>query len=82
MRQFLAYRYTRSNIAYLVVIFAFLFLFGIVFLPIPKANQVNAQSAVAPVLGFVTFVLGYYMGSSKDKSDQEQSKIYTNPPNP
>ncbi len=65
-------KYTRSLIAFLIVLLSFGFLFTLAYKAIPKDNKDILQIAVGIVLGVLGIVVGYYFGSSKDKSDQDK----------
>lgn len=77
------FKYTRGILAYIVVILCFAFLFTIAIVPIPKDNQPVVNTSAGVVLLTIGVVVSYYFGASKDKSDQDQSKIFPkDPPNP
>lgn len=65
----------RGIIAYTVVLGSFAFLFCLLFLKIPAENAAVLNVAGGLVLGALTYVVTYYFGSSKDKSDQEKALI-------
>jgi hypothetical protein len=66
------FKYTRSIVAFLIVVFSFGFLFLIAIRTIPAANKDILQIAAGLVLGVLATVAAYYFGSSKDKSDQDK----------
>lgn len=69
-------KYTRSLLAFIVVIGSFVFLFSLVYRAVPEQNKDIIQVASGFVLGVIATVSGYYFGNSKDKSDSDQSKIF------
>lgn len=77
------FKYTRGVLAYLIVIGGFAFLFCLLWVTVPKDNKEIILFSAGYVLGIVSMVAAYYFGASKDKSDQDQSKIFPkDPPNP
>lgn len=77
------YKFVRPILAYMVVVFSFGFLFCVVFIKIPTENKDTVNLCAGLVLGVLAVVVGYYFGTSKDKSDQDQSKIFPkDPPTP
>jgi uncharacterized membrane protein len=65
----------RSIIAFLVVILSFTFLFSLTRHEVPKANESIINVAAGLVLAALGVVIGYYFGSSKDKSDRDKADI-------
>jgi hypothetical protein len=77
------YRYIRPIIAYIVNIGGFGYLFLISVYPVPAQNKDMVLQAQGFILAIIALVDGYYFAASKDKSDQDQSKIFPkDPPNP
>jgi hypothetical protein len=70
------FRYVRPVLAISFVTFSFGFLFTIVWKAIPPENKEIVGLAVGFVLGQLSVVGGYYFGSSKDKSDQDQARTF------
>lgn len=68
------FRFTRSIIGMLIVSMSFAFLFILCYKAIPEENQDILKVAAGLVLAALGFVAGYYFGSSKDKSDLEESQ--------
>lgn len=56
---------------------SFLFLFMLLFKPIPAANASAINVAMGFVLGVLGAVAGYYFGASKDSSDVTKAKNVT-----
>lgn len=71
-KQFLIFTYARPILAFLVVIGCFCFLFFVSKSPIPEGNLSIVSQAQGFVLCVMGTVIGYYFGTSKDKSDQDQ----------
>lgn len=67
----------RSIIAITVVLLSFAFLFTLMFVKIPQENESIINVASGIVLGVLGVVVGYYFGSSKDKSDRDKADILT-----
>jgi hypothetical protein len=67
------FRYARHIIALMIVLGAFGFLFVLLYRKIPVENQQTIQIAAGAILASLAGVIGYYFGSSKDKSDSENS---------
>lgn len=67
------FRYTRSLIAFLIVICSFGFLYLIAVRNVPPDNKDILQISAGLVLGVLATVTAYYFGSSKDKSDQDKA---------
>jgi uncharacterized membrane protein YqiK len=65
----------RGIIALVVVIFACVFLFTVVRVYIPAANQNIAMFCAGMISASMQQIISYYFGSSKDKSDQEKAKL-------
>lgn len=67
----------RSIIAFLIVLFSFGFLYILMLKQkeIPKENAAILNVAAGVVLTVVSGVVGYYFGSSKDKSDLEKANV-------
>jgi uncharacterized membrane protein len=65
----------RSIIAFLVVILSFTFLFSLTRHEVPKGNESIINVASGLVLAALGVVIGYYFGSSKDKSDRDKADI-------
>lgn len=63
----------RSIIAVSVVWLAFAFLFILLYVPIPAQNETIINVATGLVLAALGGVIGYYFGSSKDKSDVDKA---------
>lgn len=63
----------RSIIALLTTIGGFVFLFALLFYPIPLSNKDAVMLSSGIVLGVVVSVAAYYFGSSKDKSDVDKA---------
>ena len=77
------FKYTRGALAYIIIIGGFAFLFCLLWVTVPAANKEIVLFSAGYVLGILSMVASYYFGASKDKSDQDQSKIYPkDPPNP
>jgi len=72
-------KYTRSIIAFLIVVLSFGFLYLIALRNIPTGNKDILQIAAGLVLGVLATVAAYYFGSSKDKSDQDKANNLKNP---
>jgi hypothetical protein len=70
------FKYARPVLAYLVVLLSFGFLYCLAFIKIPPDNKDTVNLCAGLVLGVLAVVIGYYFGTSKDKSDQDQSKIF------
>ena len=61
-------------LAILVLLFSFLFFVGVVFLPIPKSGERNADLILGALLGTgFNAILQYYFGSSKSSSDKREA---------
>ncbi|HLA51982.1 MAG TPA: hypothetical protein VK618_01680 [Flavitalea sp.] len=77
------FKYTRGILAFIIVILTFAFLFALLAVNIPENNKDILNISVGFVLGVIGTVASYYFGTSKDKSDSDQSKIFPKePPNP
>lgn len=77
------FKYTRGVLAYLIIIGGFAFLFSLLYVTVPPENKEIVIFSAGYVLGIVSMVAAYYFGASKDKSDQDQSKIFPkDPPTP
>lgn len=66
-------RFVRPLIALIIVLCSFSFLFYICVWPIPQENKDIVQVVAGLDLALLGLVGNYYYGSSKDKSDHEQS---------
>jgi hypothetical protein len=73
------FKYTRSIIAFLVVIFSFGFLYLIALRNIPHENRDILTLSAGLILGVLATVAAYYFGSSKDKSDQDKANNLKTP---
>ena len=81
--QFPIFKYTRGVLAYVIIIGCFSYLFLIAVHAVPVENKELVSQAQGFILAILGVVAGYYFGASKDKSDQDQSKIFPkDPPNP
>lgn len=67
------FKYTRSLIAFFIVILSFGFLFALIYKNVPPDNKDILQISAGLVLGVLATVTAYYFGSSKDKSDQDKA---------
>jgi len=63
----------RSILAMLVVVGGFVFLFFLLYKPMPIENKDAVMLSSGIVLGVVVSVASYYFGSSKDKSDVDKA---------
>jgi len=68
------FKYTRSIIAILMVVGTYTILIMLIHKKVPTENQDVLKIAIGAVLAGLSFVGGYYFGSSKDKSDLEESE--------
>lgn len=71
------FRYVRPLIAIAFVVFSFGFLFTIVWKAVPLENKEIITLAAGYILGVMSTIIGYYFGTSKDKSDQDQATTFT-----
>jgi hypothetical protein len=77
------YKYTRGTLAYIIIVGGFSFLFCLLWVTVPEGNKEIVLFSAGYVLGILSMVASYYFGASKDKSDQDQSKIFPkDPPTP
>lgn len=77
------FKYTRGALAFIIIIGGFAFLFCLLWVTVPKENKEIVLFSAGYVLGILSMVAAYYFGASKDKSDQDQSKIFPkDPPTP
>jgi hypothetical protein len=67
----------RSIIAFMVVLFGFGFLFLLLKVKIPDGNETILNVSTGLVLAALGGVIGYYFGSSKDKSDTDKADSKT-----
>lgn len=72
-KTYMFFRYVRPLLALIIIIAAFGFLYVLVYKPIPKGNENTINLVVGFVLSLVSGIAAYYFGTSKDKSDAEQS---------
>jgi hypothetical protein len=72
-RSFMLFKFVRPLLALIIIMAAFGFLYILVFKPIPKENENTINLVVGFVLSLVSGIAAYYFGTSKDKSDAEQS---------
>lgn len=63
----------RSLIAILIVVGGFGFLFSLLAFKIPDGNETVLNVSTGLVLAALGGVVGYYFGSSKDKSDVDKA---------
>lgn len=77
-------KYTRGLIALSTILLMFAFLFTLLFVEIPHTNVEAIMLSIGFLLGGgAGAIYGYYYGTTKDKSDSDQSKIFPKePPNP
>jgi hypothetical protein len=73
LQQFFTRFSFRGIIAMIVVVGSFAFLFTIVYHPIPEANKESVNMAMGFDLAALGIVIGWYFGSSKEKSDQDKA---------
>lgn len=76
-------KYTRGVLAYIITLATFGFLYALLYKTIPQQNEAILNIAAGFVLSQIGNIANYYFGTSKDKSDVDQSQIFPkNPPNP
>ncbi len=74
MKSYPLFRYVRPVLALIIMLASFGFLFLLVMRPIPGENKETINLVSGFVLGMVGTVAAYYFGTSKDKSDLEQTQ--------
>lgn len=81
-KYYVIFRYVRPILAMLIVAGSFAFMFSILYKEIPERNVETVNLVVGFMLGITASVGAYYFGTSKDKSDTEQSQreVIAKPP--
>lgn len=69
----IVFRFARHIIAFIVIAGSFAFLFALLRWAVPAENREMLQLAQGFVLSLSGIVVGYYFGTSKDKSDADQA---------
>lgn len=76
-KEFLAFKFVRPLLALVIVGASFAFMFAILYKEIPANNRETVNLVVGFMLGITATVGAYYFGTSKDKSDTEQSQRFS-----
>lgn len=65
----------RSILGLTVTLGSYAYLFVLLYVTVPAQNATIMNVSAGIVLAALTGVVGYYFGSSKDKSDQDKATI-------
>lgn len=73
-KSYIVFKYARAMVAFIVVLGTVTFDFMLLYKGIPTQNKELLYTAVGGLNTLSAGIVAYYFGSSKDKSDAEQSQ--------